>query len=139
VDPCIFLSILSLTGKYFLFLTKQNISNTYTPFFVRAIFFANNEYLFNFGFLADPNSNLYSTNNFRCVVYDDIANQISPLWSAVVLTDFTQVPLQPKSDILVPSQYYFSLRCFGGATPNDGSSHGNILNVKWQDPTPTTI
>ena len=67
----------------------------------REAFFTSSSYVFNLGYLTNPNSNLYfNRNNFRCHVYEGASLsslKLSSRFSTFSLSSFNTATLSPKS------------------------------------------
>lgn len=96
-------------------------------------FFSSSVFLLNFGFLRDPNEQLVTENNFRCVVHEESETTVSWKWKKMIFSDLSAVQLVPKSGFASPDQFQFVVKCFGGAAPRDGASKNSPLAVKWVD------
>lgn len=101
----------------------------------RDAFFSTSTFLFNFGFLTNPNSaTYYGRSNFRCMIFEGTnasSLSLSSSWSTLTLSSFASVTVAPKAEIPNPASIFYNMTCYGGAVPDGTSS--TAISGSWQD------
>lgn len=115
--------------------TRSRISYIFGASSYRETFFSTSTWLFNFGFLTNPNSaTYYARSNFRCMVQEGpnaTALSQSSSFRTLTLSSFSSVTITPKAEISNPSSLVYCLVCYGGAVP-DGTNT-TAISGSWQD------